>query len=185
MKKRIALLLSSMLLLTACSDIFEKQIEIYHDAIEALDDADEFAILMEEALNTGIEIAAVSAKATEEVVEELKEEYGAEYETMLDSIETLHSEYFARVDRMFLGYTFNFVERRTLLYRMAADRYCKAERTEELEAVKDIIERYSALSHVAGQRACDPPAKIRDDYEAARELAENCFEVAKAKIEEE
>ena len=185
MKKRITLLLSAMLLLTACSDIFEKQIEIYHDAIEALDDADEFAILMEEALNTGTGIAITASKATEEDIEELKEEYGAEYETMLDSIETLHNEYFARVDRMFLGYTFNFVERRTLLYRMAADRYCKATQTEELEAVKDIIERYSALSHVASQRACDVPAKIRDDYEAARELAENCYEVAKTKIEEE
>ena len=35
------------------------------------------------------------------------------------------------------------------------------------------------------QRACDPPAKIREEYEEAKELAESCFDVAKKRILEE
>ena len=182
MKKSLFILLTIMLFTTSCSDMFEKQLDIYEDALEELDDVKDFQSLMNEALNTETKISYVIAKTTEEEKNELKEDYEDMYEQMLDSVETIRNSYYSEVDRLFLGYTYNFVERRILLYQMAADRYCKTEYIEELNAIKEIIKRYSKLSFVESQRSCDPPAKIRDEYEAAKELADNCFDVAKKRI---
>ena len=149
---------------------------------EELDGIDDFSALMNEALDTGTKIAKVIALTTDEEREELKENYADQHEAMLDSVEKMRENYYSNVDRLFLEYTYNFVERRILLYQMAADRYCTTESIEELNAVKDIIKRYSKLSFVESQRSCDPPAKIREEYEAKKELAENCFDVAKKRI---
>ena len=162
--------------------MFEKQLDIYEDATEELDGIDDFSALMNEALDTGTKIAKVIALTTDEEREELKENYADQHEAMLDSVEKMRDNYYSNVDRLFLEYTYNFVERRILLYQMAADRYCTTESIEELNAVKDIIKRYSKLSFVESQRSCDPPAKIREEYEAKKELAENCFDVAKKRI---
>ena len=162
--------------------MFEKQLDIYEDATEELDGIDDFSALMNEALDTGTKIAKVIALTTDEEREELKEIYADQHEAMLDSVEKMRDNYYSNVDRLFLEYTYNFVERRILLYQMAADRYCTTESIEELNAVKDIIKRYSKLSFVESQRSCDPPAKIREEYEAKKELAENCFDVAKKRI---
>ena len=182
MKKSLFILLTIMLFTTSCSDMFEKQLDIYEDALEELDDVKDFQSLMNEALNTETKISYVIAKTTEEEKNELKEDYEDMYEQMLDSVETIRNSYYSEVDRLFLGYTYNFVERRTLLYQMAADRYCKTEYIEELNAIKEVIKRYSKLSFVESQRSCDPPAKVREEYEAAKELADNCFDVAKKRI---
>ena len=182
MKKSLLVLLAIMLFTTSCSDMFEKQLDIYEDALEELEDVKDFQTLMNEALNTETKISYVIAKTTDEEINELKEDYKETYEQMLDSVETMRKSYYSEVDRIFLGYTYNFVERRILLYQMAADRYCKTEHIEELNAIKEIIKRYSKLSFVESQRSCDPPAKIRDEYEAAKELADNCFDVAKKRI---
>ena len=162
--------------------MFEKQLDIYEDATEELDGIDDFSALMNEALDTGTKIAKVIALTTDEEREELKEDYADQHEAMLDSVEKMRDNYYSNVDRLFLEYTYNFVERRILLYQMAADRYCTTECIEELNAVKDIIKRYSKLSFVESQRSCDPPAKICEEYEAKKELAENCFDVAKKRI---
>lgn len=162
--------------------MFEKQLDIYEDATEELDGIDDFSALMNEALDTGTKIAKVIALTTDDEREELKENYADQHEAMLDSVEKMRENYYSNVDRLFLEYTYNFVERRILLYQMAADRYCTTESIEELNAVKDIIKRYSKLSFVESQRSCDPPAKIREEYEAKKELAENCFDVAKKRI---
>ena len=182
MKKTLLLLSAILLFTTSCSDVFEKQLKTYENAIEDLDDADDFQELMTEVLNTGKEIAVIKAKSTDEDIEELKEDYAEEYDVMADSVKTVCERYYSRADELFNEYVFNFVERRTILYQMAADRYCVAESIEELNSIKEIIKRYSALAFVESQRACDPPAQIRKNYEATKELAENCFEVAKKRI---
>lgn len=182
MRKSLPLLLSTILLTTGCSDIIEKQLEIYEDAIDELKETDEFPELMDEVMNTGKKIADIISKVSEEEKKELQEDYGENYKLMLDSVEKVREEYYSQADILFKGYIYNFVERRTLLYRIAADRYCKANSMEELNAISEILKRYSALSFVESQRACDPPAHIRKDYEAAKELAENCLDVAKKRI---
>lgn len=182
MKRGLPLLFSAILITTGCSDIFEKQLDVYKDAIEDLEDADDFNELMDEILNTGIEVACIISNTSDKEQEELKEDYGEEYELMSDSVKTARERYYKKADILFKGYAYNFVERRTMLYKIAADRYCKANSMEELDAINDILKRYSALSFVKNQRSCDPPEKIRKDYEAAKELAENCLDVAKKRI---
>lgn len=182
MKNILPILLLALLFTTSCSNMIEKQLDIYSDAIEELDDVDDFNVLMNEILDTETNISQTIAASTDEEKEELKEEYGESYELMLDSLENRRNDYYAKADRLFLAHTFNFVERRIILYRIAADRYCMTEKIEELNALREIIKRYSQLSYVDGQRSCDPPAKIREEYEATRNLAENCFDVAKKRI---
>ena len=182
MRKSLFILLAITLFTTSCSDMIEKQLEIYEDAWDELEDVNDFPSLMNEALDTETRISYVVAKSTDEEINELKEDYEEKYEHMLDSVKTMRESYYSEVDRLFLEYTYNFVERRTLLYQMAADRYCKTEYIEELNAIKEVIKRYSKLSFVESQRSCDPPAKVREEYEAAKELADNCFDVAKKRI---
>lgn len=182
MKNILPIMLLSLLFTTSCSNTIEKQFDIYNDAIEELDGTDDFNVLMNKILDTESNISQTIATATDEDQEDLKEEYEENYELMLDSLENRRNDYYAKADKMFLEYTFNFVERRIILYRIAADRYCKTEYIEELNAIREIINRYSRLSFVDSQRSCDPPAKIREEYEATRNLAENCFDLAKKRI---
>ncbi|MBO7272492.1 MAG: hypothetical protein J6U89_06420 [Bacteroidaceae bacterium] len=182
MKNILPILLLALLFTTSCSNIFEKQLDIYDDAIGELDGIDDFNILMNEILDTETRISQAVATTTDEEWEDLKEDYRENYELMLDSLENRRNEYYAKADRLFLEYTFNFVERRIILYRVAADRYCKTEYIEELNAIRETIKRYSRLSFVDNQRSCDPPAKIREEYEATRNLAENCYDLAEKRI---
>lgn len=165
--------------------MFDKQLDIYEKAYKKLEKTDDFPELINEILDTGMEIAGIVSATTDEDLEELKEDYGEEYALMCDSIGTVRDRYYKRADRLFLEYTYNFVERRTILYKNAADRYCKAACMEELNSIKDILKRYSALSFVDDQRACDPPERIRKEYEAAKELADNCFEAARKRVLDE
>lgn len=180
MKNILPVLFLALLFTTSCSNIIEKQLDIYSDAIEELDDVDDFNVLMNKILDTETRISLTTANDEEE--EELKEEYEESYELMIDSVETMRKEYYSKADKLFLGYTYNFIERRILLYEMAADRYCKAEYIEEINAIKELTKRYSQLSFVESQRSCDPPAVIREKYEATKNLAENCFDLAKKRI---
>lgn len=180
MKNILPALFLALLFTTSCSNIIEKQLDIYSDAIEELDDVDDFNVLMNKILDTETRISLTTANDEEE--EELKEEYEESYELMIDSVETMRKEYYSKADKLFLGYTYNFIERRILLYEMAADRYCKAEYIEEINAIKELTKRYSQLSFVESQRSCDPPAVIREKYEATKNLAENCFDLAKKRI---
>ena len=67
----------------------------------------------------------------------------------------------------------HFVELRTTLYESAAT-VCRQARNEvELNAVKKLARRCSAALYIDGQRACDPPKKVRDKYETARETIQN------------
>ena len=62
----------------------------------------------------------------------------------------------------------HFVELRTVLYECAA-KVCKEAAGEaELAAVKSMATRCSAALYIDGQRACDPPKKVREKYEQAR-----------------
>jgi hypothetical protein len=180
MKNILPALFLALLFTTSCSNIIEKQLDIYSDAIEELDHVDDFNGLMNKILDTETRISLTTANDEEE--EKLKEEYEESYELMIDSVETMRKEYYSKADKLFLGYTYNFIERRILLYEMAADRYCKAEYIEEINAIKELTKRYSQLSFVESQRSCDPPAVIREKYEATKNLAENCFDLAKKRI---
>ena len=62
----------------------------------------------------------------------------------------------------------HFVELRTVLYECAA-KVCKETASDaELDAVRKMATRCSAALYIDGQRACDPPKKVRERYEQAR-----------------
>lgn len=63
----------------------------------------------------------------------------------------------------------HFVELRTALYECAAMVCGEAASEADLAAVKSMATRCSAALYIDGQRACDPPRKVRERYEEARE----------------
>ena len=79
------------------------------------------------------------------------------------------TRFYAAVDERLAGFKQgHFVELRTVLYECAA-KVCKEAAGEaELAAVKSMATRCSAALYIDGQRACDPPKKVREKYEEAR-----------------
>ena len=79
------------------------------------------------------------------------------------------TRFYAAVDERLAGFKQgHFVELRTVLYECAA-KVCKEAAGEaELAAVKSMATRCSAALYIDGQRACDPPKKVRERYEEAR-----------------
>ena len=57
MKNILPIMLLMMLFTTSCSNTIEKQLDIYSDAIEELDDVDDFNVLMNEILDTETNIS--------------------------------------------------------------------------------------------------------------------------------
>ena len=82
--------------------------------------------------------------------------------------------FYAAVDEKLTGFKQgHFVELRTTLYESAATVCRQAGNEVELNAVKKLARRCSAALYIDGQRACDPPKKVRDKYETARETIQN------------
>lgn len=78
--------------------------------------------------------------------------------------------FYAVVDEKLAGFKQgHFVELRTTLYE-SATKVCRLATSDaELNAVKKMAKHCSAMLYIDGQRACDPPKKVREKYEAARE----------------
>ena len=66
MKNILPILLLALLFTTSCSNMIEKQLDIYSDAIEKLDDVDDFNVLMNEILDTETNISQTIAASTDE-----------------------------------------------------------------------------------------------------------------------
>ena len=103
--------------------------------------------------------------------EKLQERFGDEYASLLSGVECLRDSFCTIMDGKFVACKMHFVEKRTLLYGMAAELYAGAQYPEELEVVKTIVEEYSAKAYVCGQRLCDPPANIIAAYDSVKSLA--------------
>ena len=79
------------------------------------------------------------------------------------------ARFYAAVEEKLAGFKQgHFVELRTALYECAA-MVCKETASDaELDAVREMATRCSAALYIEGQRACDPPKKVREKYEQAR-----------------
>ena len=79
------------------------------------------------------------------------------------------ARFYAAVEEKLAGFKHgHFVELRTALYECAA-MVCKETASDaELDAVREMATRCSAALYIDGQRACDPPKKVREKYEQAR-----------------
>ena len=82
--------------------------------------------------------------------------------------------FYAVVDEKLAGFKQgHFVELRTTLYE-SATKVCRLATSDaELNAVKKMAKRCSAMLYIDGQRACDPPKKAREKYETARETMQS------------
>jgi len=65
----------------------------------------------------------------------------------------------------------HFVELRTALYEKAAQVNVDAVNADGTKAMKQLLKRCSAALYIDGQRACDPPASVRERYEQAKRKA--------------
>lgn len=183
MKRNIFLLLAFTIIFSACSDIFERQLDIYAEAIEELDDVKSLPALLDKAIKTECEIASVFAMATEEEWSELKEDYeAAEYDVMLDSVDVVRDLYFRNVDALYNGYIMHFVEKRILLYGKVAAAYENSIYIEEVNALSDFLKRYSAKAYIDGQRVCDPPEEVVKEYNAIKATAKQNYEEALVRL---
>ncbi|MBO7302150.1 MAG: hypothetical protein J6U58_05510 [Bacteroidaceae bacterium] len=183
MKKTIFLLLVSVMLFSGCSDIFERQLDIYNDAIEELDDVKSLSDLLDKAINTECDIASVMALATEEEWNELREDYeAAEYDVMLDSVDAVRDIYFRNVEHLYNGYVMHFVEKRIALYGKVATAYSSAIYIEQVAALNDFLKSYSAKAYIDGQRVCDPPEEIKKEYNSIKALAKQNYEEALVRL---
>lgn len=183
MKKNIFLLCAFAMLFSACSDIFERQLEVYEDATKELEEVKSVSDLLDKAIKTECEIAAVLAWATDEEWQELKEDYeAAEYDVMLDSVDAVRDLYFRHVDALYKGYVMHFVEKRVLLYGKVAKAFAGALYIEEVNALDDFLKRYSAKAYIDGQRVCDPPEELREEYASVKALAKQNYEEALVRL---
>ena len=66
----------------------------------------------------------------------------------------------------------HFVELRTALYEKAAQVNVDAVNADGTKAMKQLLKRCSAALYIDGQRACDPPASVRERYEQAKRKCE-------------
>ena len=65
----------------------------------------------------------------------------------------------------------HFVELRAALYEKAAQVNVDAVNADGTKAMMQLLKRCSAALYIDGQRACDPPADVRERYEQAKRKA--------------
>ena len=176
MKKTFLLLFAFAMLFSACSDVFEHQLDIYKNAVDELDDVKSLSGLLDNAMKTECENAFAVASVTGEKWAELREKYDSGFEAMVDSVERVRSLYLRHVDALYSGFVMHFVEKRTLLYGKAAALVGDVKCVEEAEALAGFVKDFSAKAYVDGQRVCDPPAEVRDMYLSAKELFRQNYE---------
>ena len=83
-----------------------------------------------------------------------------------------HDRFYAAVEQRMAGFREgHFVELRTALYEKAAQVSAAAVNDEGAKGMKQLLKRCSAALYIDGQRACDPPAAVRERYAQAKEEA--------------
>ena len=101
----------------------------------------------------------VAAKAAECYGDELPQEFTASRERFLAAVDSKLAEFKKG----------HFVELRTVLYESAAEVYAKTASEAGRTAMRNMLKHCSAALYIDGQRACDPPAAVRERYAKAKE----------------
>ena len=149
----------SLLLLTACGGE-ERVVQrpMYNLLLPYVERTNSLESLAKLAL--GIE-GNVAAKAAECYGDELPQEFIASRERFLAAVDSKLAEFKKG----------HFVELRTVLYESAAVMSEKAGSAVERNAMRNLLKHCSAELYIDGQRACDPPAAVRERYAQAKEKA--------------
>ena len=175
MRKTFYSLLAAFSLVACSENPLEQQSQLYCAAIEKADTISSISAVVEHCLSTRTEDIRILEQYKSGGGEELQERFGDEYASLLSGVECLRDSFCTIMDSKFVACKMHFVEKRTVLYGMAAEFYANAQYLEELEAVKTVAADYSAKAYVCGQRLCDPPANIIAAYDSVKSLAAECY----------
>lgn len=180
MKKTFISLFAVFSLLSCGGNPFEEQAELYSTSIETMPSCNTLETIIEHCYST--ETAAVGIMARYKG-ENLKEMLGDDYSLQLSQVENLRDSFLNIVDEEYLAYKMHFVEKRTALYAAAAEFYANAQSLAELDTIKSLTEKYSAMAFVEGQRLCDPPAAIIAAYDSVKSLSAVCYSRALERLD--
>ena len=177
--KKIFLPVSICLMLAACSTPHEERLEIYSNAVEEFYETKELPLVIKNLLKTEMSATRVYASLPElekrEFVALLESDEAVKAAAMRDSLLRL-------TENAYLAHVLHFVEKRTVLYGEAASCYKNVESLEELHAIEELVAHYSAVAYVDGERACDPPADVREMYKASQKSATRAYADAEHRL---
>ena len=177
--KKIFIPVSLCLMLAACGTPHEERLEIYSNAVEEFYEAKELPRVIENLLKAEMSATRVYVS--------LPEQEKREFVALLDSDEAIEAavmrdSLLRLTENAFLAHVRHFVEKRTVLYGEAASCYKNVESLEELHAVEELVAHYSAVAYVNGERACDPPADVREKYKASQKSAVKAYSDAEHRL---
>lgn len=181
MKKTFVSLFAVFSLLSCGSNPFEEQTELYTVSIETMPVGNTLATVIEHCYST--ETAAVGILSRYKG-DNLEDVLGDDYVSMRSGVENLRDSFLNIIDEEYLAHKMHFVEKRTALYGAAAEFYTNAQSLAEVDTIKSLTEKYSAMAYVDGQRLCDPPAAIIAAYDSVKSLAAECYRRAVERLAE-
>lgn len=171
--KQILSLLFLSLPFIGCSDSYDKLISDYEYAIEELHASGELDVALSSIFFT--EQQALHLMQTGDTVTPVADGKAVRVLQLRDSLMNL-------AEMVYRSDVRHFIEKRTVLYCKAADCYSSASRLCELDSLKAMTARFSAMAYSDGQRSCDPPAAVRGAYRAAREHADKCYRATAVRL---
>lgn len=180
MKKTFISLFAAFSLFGCGNNPFEEQTELYSTSIETMPAGNTLATIIEHCYST--ETAAVGIMARYKG-EDLEDMLGDDYTPMCSGVENLRDSFLSIIDDKYFAHKMHFVEKRTALYSTAAKFYTNAQSLAELDTIKSLTEKYSAMAFVEGQRLCDPPAAIIAAYDSVKSLSTECYSRALERLD--
>ena len=179
--KKIVLVFFFSMLLASCSTPHEEQLDVYCDAVEAFHETNDIKLALANILEAERKATKVYALLSEDekadFVISMENEDAKAVAVMRDSLLRL-------TVNAFQSQITHFIEKRTILYSEAVNSYSKANSIEELNAVEEIVATLSAMAYVDGERACDPPANVREKYKNAQDSAAKAYSDAEQRVTE-
>ena len=177
--RKILFHFSVCLVLAGCTAPHEEQLEIYSNAVEAFHDADSMPNVIGNLL-----VAEMSATR---VYVQLPENKKSEFVNRLESDEAIavgnmRDSLIRITEKAFVSDISHFIEKRTMLYNEAVECYGDARSAEELHAIEEFVSSFSAMAYSEGERACDPPAEVREKYKESQENAARAYSDAERRL---
>ena len=171
--------ISVCLALAGCTTPHEEQLEIYSDAVEAFYDTESMSnaignLLVAEMSATRVYVLLPESEKNE-FVNRLESDEAIAVGNMRDSLIRI-------TEKAFLSDISHFIEKRTMLYNEAVECYGDARSAEELHAIEEFVSSFSAMAYSEGERACDPPAEVREKYKESQENAARAYSDAERRF---
>lgn len=177
--RRILFPIYLCLALAGCTTPHEEQLEIYSDAVDAFYNTEDLTTAIGNLLDAEMSATRVYASLPEnekqKFVDLLESEEAVAVGNMRDSLIRI-------TEKAFRSNVLHFIEKRTILYNEAVSCYRNVRSVDELHAVKELLSKFSAIAYSKGERACDPPAEVREKYKKSQESVRKAYSNAESKL---